>query len=172
MVESTSGGLVRELGGKQDLTIEHYEKLEGYADGRTKITGGRVQDPPARRARLHDSRPRSPRFKGQAPDVDVAMKGAVEVVASDGLMVRTEEASYVNSEGVVRAPGAVAFERGRMRGTAVGMTYDKTRDVLSLLDRVVIRERAGRERRGAPRHRGRRPRASRAPTSTCASNAA
>jgi len=43
IVESTSGGLVRALGARQDLTIEHYDKLEGYADGRTRITGGRFK---------------------------------------------------------------------------------------------------------------------------------
>ena len=34
-----------------------------------------------------------------------------------------------------RAPGPVEFARNRMQGTGIGMTYDKTRDVLSLLDR-------------------------------------
>ena len=138
IVESTSGGLVRNIGGKQDLTIEHYDKLEGYADGRTKITGGRFKIL-QRGGRDFSIRARVAEVKGAAPDVDVTMAGAVEMVSSDGLTVRAEQASYVNAEGLVRVPGAVQFERGRMRGTAVGLTYDKARDVLSLLDRVVIR---------------------------------
>ncbi len=78
-------------------------------------------------------------MKGTVPDVDIAMTGDVEMVASDGLRVRAEQATYVNADGLVRVPGAVQFERGRMRGTAIGLTYDKARDVLALLDRVVIR---------------------------------
>ena len=138
IVESTSGGLVRALGARQDLTIEHYDKLEGYADGRTRITGGRFKIL-QRGGRDFSIRARVAEMKGTAPDVDVTMTGAVEMVSSDGLTVRTEQASYVNAEGLVRAPGAVQFERGRMRGTSVGLTYDKARDVLSLLDKVVIR---------------------------------
>jgi lipopolysaccharide transport protein LptA len=138
VVESTSGGLVRALGGRQDLTIEHYEKLEGYEDGRTKITGGTFKVL-KRGGRDFVIRANVSEFKGQAPDIDVTMTGAVSLGSSDGLTVRTETASYVNGEGVVRAPGAVQFERGAMRGTAVGLTYDKGRDMLSLLDKVVIR---------------------------------
>jgi lipopolysaccharide export system protein LptA len=138
IVESTSGGLVRALGARQDLTIEHYDKLEGYADGRTRITGGRFRIL-QRGGRDFSIRARVAEMKGTAPDVDVTMTGAIEMVSSDGLTVRTEQASYVNADGLVRAPGAVQFERGRMRGTSVGLAYDKARDVLSLLDSVVIR---------------------------------
>ena len=138
IVESTSGGLVRALGGKRDLTIEHYEKLEGYADGRTRITGGLFKIL-QRGGRDFSIRARVAELKGAMPNVDVTMTGAIEMTSSDGLTLRTGQASYVNAEGVVRAPGAVEFERGRMRGTAVGLTYDKASDVLSLLDRVVIR---------------------------------
>ena len=138
IVESTSGGLVRALGGRQDLTIEHYDKLEGYADGRTKITGGRFKVL-QRGGRDFSIRANVAEMKGTAPDVDVTMTGAVEMVSSDGLTLRAERATYVNAEGLVRVPGAVQFERGRMRGTAIGLTYDKARDVLSLLDTVVIR---------------------------------
>jgi lipopolysaccharide transport protein LptA len=138
IVESTSGGLVRALGGRRDLTIEHYEKLEGYADGRTRITGG-VFKILQRAGRDFTIKARVAELQGAMPDVDVTMTGAIEMTSSDGLTLRTERAGYVNAEGIMRAPGAVQFERGRMRGSAVGLTYDKARDVLSLLDRVVIR---------------------------------
>jgi lipopolysaccharide transport protein LptA len=141
IVESTSGGLVRALGGKQDITIQHYEKLEGYADGRTKITGGTFKIL-QRGGRDFVLTARVAELKGVSPDVDVTMQGAVGLTSSDGLTLRTEEASYVNREGVVRAPGPVQFERAAMRGTAVGLTYDKARDVLSLLEQVVIRNAA------------------------------
>ena len=50
----------------------------------------------------------------------------MRLAASDGMTVRTEHATYADSDGIVRAPGPVEFTRGRMSGTGVGMTYDKT----------------------------------------------
>jgi lipopolysaccharide transport protein LptA len=138
IVESTSGGLVRALGGRQDLTIEHYDKLEGYADGRTRITGGRFKVL-QRGGRDFAIAARVAELKGTMPDVDVAMTGGVEMKSSDGLVVKAEQASYVTADALVRVPGAVQFERARMRGHAIGLTYDKARDVLHLLDAVVIR---------------------------------
>ncbi len=137
VIESTSGRSVRALGGKQDISVEHYDKLVQYADGRSKLTGV-VFKVLHRRGKDFAIAANNADVSGQAPNVDVALKGAVNVVSTDGLSLRTEEASYVNAEGLVRAAGPVAFGRGGTRGTAVGMTYDKTRDVLSLLDRVTI----------------------------------
>lgn len=137
VLESTSGRSIRAIGAKQDVTVEHYDKLVQYADGRTKISGGRFKVL-QRGGRDFLITARDAEVTGQAPNMDVALKGAVEVTSSDGLTLRTEEATYVNAEGVVRAPGPVAFTRTRMSGTAVGMTYDKTRDVLWLLDQAAI----------------------------------
>ena len=64
--------------------------------------------------------------------------GQVHLRSSDGFEVATEAASYVEAEGVVRAPGALTFNRGGMSGSAVGMTYDRTTDVLTLLDQVHV----------------------------------
>jgi len=137
VLESTSGGSVRALGGRKDLVVEHYDRLVQYADGRTNLTGVRFKVL-QRGGRDFAITARNADVTGQAPNVDVALKGEVIIAASDGLTLRTEEASYVNADGLVRAPGAVAFSRGRMSGNAVGMTYDKTRDFLSLLDKVAI----------------------------------
>lgn len=137
VLESTNGRLTRALGARQDFYVEHYDRMLQYPDGRMNLTG--VTFKMLRRAgRDFTISSRNADVTGQVPNVDVVLKGSVNVVSSDGLTLRTEDASYVNAEGVVRAPGAVAFSRAGMRGTAVGMTYDKTRDVLWLLDQVVI----------------------------------
>jgi lipopolysaccharide export system protein LptA/lipopolysaccharide export system protein LptC/plasmid stability protein len=68
----------------------------------------------------------------------VLVEGAVELGASDGLKVSTEQATYDNKAGLVRVPGAVSFARGRMSGESVGANYDSGRDVLWLLDRVRV----------------------------------
>jgi lipopolysaccharide transport protein LptA len=137
VVESTAGKSVRFFGARQDITIEHYDWMGQYPDGRTRVTGGEFKIL-QRGGRDFLIKARDAEMKGQASNMDVAMKGSVEVTSSDGLVLKTDEATYVDAEGIVKAPGPVAFTRSRMSGTAVGMTYDKNRDVLWLLDRVVI----------------------------------
>ncbi|MEP7119155.1 MAG: LPS export ABC transporter periplasmic protein LptC, partial [Acidobacteriota bacterium] len=66
------------------------------------------------------------------------MNGAVVLTASDGLVAKTENASYADGEGIVRAPGPVGFTRGKTKGTGVGFTYDKHRDTMWLLDKSVV----------------------------------
>ncbi len=68
----------------------------------------------------------------------VLMTGAVVLTASDGLVANTDTASYADGEGIVRAPGPVAFTRGGTKGAGVGFTYDKNRDTMWLLDKSVV----------------------------------
>jgi lipopolysaccharide transport protein LptA len=62
----------------------------------------------------------------------------VKVTASDGLNVLTDHATFDDRDGLVRAPGPVQFSRGRMNGSGTGMTYDKDRDVLAVLQNAVV----------------------------------
>jgi lipopolysaccharide transport protein LptA len=57
---------------------------------------------------------------------------------NDGLHVTTDEATYSSGEEVVRAPRKVEFTKGNLTGSGIGMTYDRKRDVLWLLDQAVI----------------------------------
>jgi lipopolysaccharide export system protein LptA len=66
------------------------------------------------------------------------LKGHVKLTTDNGVVVTAAEATYDDAEGVVRVPGAVEFTRGRMKGTGVGATYDKNRDVLWILDQAHI----------------------------------
>jgi lipopolysaccharide transport protein LptA len=137
VAESTSGRLLRVLGDKPDISVEHYDKLVQYSDGRTRFTGVRfvvLQ----RQGKDFTISSATADLVGQAPNVDVVLKGAVRVVSTDGLDLRAEEATYANDRGFVSAPGPVEFSRKGMTGTSVGMTYDKGRDVLTLLDQAVI----------------------------------
>ncbi len=65
-------------------------------------------------------------------------KGHVVLENDEGLHVTTDEATYSSGEEVVRAPHKVDFTKGNMSGSGVGMTYDRKRDVLWLLDQAVI----------------------------------
>ena len=137
VAESTSGQSVRVLGGKPDITVEHYDKMWQYADGRVRLTGVRFKVL-QRRGRDFAIASATADVIGRSPNEDVQLRGDVVMTSSDGLIVRTAEASYDHAQGVVRAPGAVQFSRGGLKGSAVGLRYERSRDLLSLLDRVVI----------------------------------
>lgn len=133
--QSTGGDLLNLLREVENFRLE-YDRLLTYPDGRQKLTrarvvvlnrGGRDFVVTANEAEV-----------GPSQD-QIVMQGAVELTASDGLVVRTGAATYSQAEGILRAPGPSVFSRGRVSGAAVGMTYDKPRDVLSLLDRAVMK---------------------------------
>jgi len=133
--ESTSGEIRRFGVSVENFRVE-YEKAFTYPDGRQKLTGAQVFiDKRAGRT-----------FKISAKEADVApsqddvkMRGGVELTASDGMLAKTEEASYSQKEGIIRAPGPTTFSRARLSGSSVGLTYDENRDVLWLLDQAVVK---------------------------------
>ncbi len=125
---------------KFDLKGERYriefERSLAYADGRQKLGDAK--------AYFEQHANRSFTLTGKEAEVGanqehVVMRGAVVLTSSDGLAARTEEASYSQAEGVVRAPAAFAFTRDRVSGRSIGMTYDKNRDVLWLLDQANLK---------------------------------
>jgi lipopolysaccharide export system protein LptA len=65
-------------------------------------------------------------------------KGNVVLTTDNGVKVTAGEASYNDAEGMLRVPGAVEFSRDRMKGRGVGATYDKTRDVLWVLEQAHV----------------------------------
>jgi lipopolysaccharide transport protein LptA/LPS export ABC transporter protein LptC len=144
-VEASRGEYVVAKGTRQEVRIE-YDKLLHYPDGRAKLANIRAKIP--RRAG-RDFMLTGRELEAGPNQSDVRIHGDVRLAASDGLQASTEEATYDQNEGVVRAPGPVQFLRGRMRGSGVGMTYDKNRDVLWLLDKAVITIAADQQGSGA-----------------------
>src|ERR1019366_6173148 len=49
-----------------------------------------------------------------------------------------KQPTYTATDGTVRAPGPVEFSKGRMSGGGMGMTYDKERDVMTILAAAVV----------------------------------
>jgi LPS export ABC transporter protein LptC len=135
--EWTKGQFLRALGVREDIRIL-FDQLVQYPDGRNKMVGVKFKLP-QRGGRDYTVTAREGELVGDMPTGDVTLHGAVDLVASDGLTVRTEDAVYSGRDGVVRAPGPVSFSRDRMSGESVGMTYDKDRDVVALLANVRIR---------------------------------
>jgi LPS export ABC transporter protein LptC len=133
-IVSMAGEVILFKGSQQDVRIEHQKRVT-YQSGRTKFFTTKVT--------ILDRGERN--FEVTADEAEVAenqsaidMRGNVVITVSDGLTVKTDQATYTQSDETMRAPGPVAFSRGRMSGTSVGATYDKTRDVLWLVDQARI----------------------------------
>jgi lipopolysaccharide transport protein LptA len=56
----------------------------------------------------------------------------------DGLVARSQEAAYSDTDKMVRAPGPVTFSRGRMTGSGTGFVFDEQRDTLTILQDVDV----------------------------------
>ena len=135
IAEVTGGRLERITFSRSDVSVNFKRQLL-YADGSMKLFGVRI---------VTDERGGTRTFTVTGNEGLVAqneavltLDGEVQVTASDGLNVRTEHASFDNRDGLVRAPGPVQFSRGRMNGSGTGMTYDKDRDVLAVLQNAMV----------------------------------
>ncbi|MCU1384420.1 MAG: export transporter periplasmic protein LptC [Acidobacteria bacterium] len=135
VVETTGGHTTRVNGTREDVSVA-YDKQFTYEDGSSKLQGATV---------VFDERNGGRTFTitGKEGHVakgttQMALDGAVKMVGSDGMIVLTEHATYADADAVVRAPGPVDVTRGRMHSTGTGMTWDKTADVLTILDQAVV----------------------------------
>lgn len=133
-VETRGGNIIQLKGDRRDVRVEFAGQVT-YEDGQSRLLdvkayvdnrGGRNFTISGKQGTLGTDR----------SAIDVF--GDVVLATSDGLTARAQEAHYVEAEGMVKAPGPVQFQRGRMSGSGVGFTYDQQRDTLWLLDQAVI----------------------------------
>ncbi len=135
VVESTRGVLTQTNGAHENFKVE-FDRQLGYEAGRGKLVGVKIS------VDNRDGRDFVVTGKEAVIGADrsnIALSGKVRLTASDGLVVVANQATYSDGEGIVRAPGKVAFERGGMKGIGVGMTYDKKEDVLSLHKDAIVK---------------------------------
>jgi lipopolysaccharide export system protein LptA len=133
--EATKGTL-QTLGAFKEKYSVDYDTWLAYPDGRLKLTGVRVKVPP------RDGR--SFLLKGNEAEIgpnqeQLVTRGSVEWTSDDGLMAQTEEATFNQKEGVLRAPRHFYFKRNRLSGSSTGMTYDQGRDLLWMLENAVLK---------------------------------
>lgn len=133
-IETHGGEVIQLKAAKQDIRIE-FEGQVSYDNGESKLLGVK--------AFIDNRSGRSFTISGKEGQVGkdqstIDVTGDVVLQTSDGLTAKSDQAHYVKSEGIVRAPGPVAFTRGRMSGTGVGFTYDEQRDTLWLLDQAKV----------------------------------
>jgi len=134
-VESGAGEHKTFKFGKLDIDLK-YAKALTYKDGRTKFVGVTLTLPDRNGrtfvVRADEGELVAPPDK--PTDVSIAkLTGNVKLTTDNGLEVVSADATYDGKEGIVKIPGPVTFTRGRMKGSGVGATYDRNRDVLWLL---------------------------------------
>jgi LPS export ABC transporter protein LptC len=135
-VIESSGAIVRQVRGTKLDYVINAERVLTYEDGSAKLMGVEIRV----RERAGRDFVISGREAQAAEDKqDLLLNGTVVLSASDGLHITTDRAVFSQLDGIVRAPGAVEFQKGRMSGSGIGMTYDNNRDLLTIADQSRVR---------------------------------
>ena len=140
MYNPKGGTFERFEGGKKILEAV-FGPHTTYADGRVSVTGGvRVTTHRDGKDLLIVSKDAEIKLRQrEPPQLETAVfRGDVKLTTADGLEVMSAEATYTDADGIVKIPGQVAFKKLRTSGGGVGATYDRTRDVLWILDQARI----------------------------------
>jgi LPS export ABC transporter protein LptC len=143
-VAESAGGRTVQASGTRVPGVLDYERSLTYADGTSRLIGPKLTT-------TRNGQTFTVTGKEAALDQDqahVTITGDVKLTSGDGLSVAAGEAAYDRADGIVRAPGPVSFAKGTLSGTAIGMTYDEKQDILSLLERAVVKVAPGKDTGG------------------------
>jgi LPS export ABC transporter protein LptC len=133
VVESEGGWKSRFNRAHEEVRI-NYKTLSTYPDNSAKLSDVKVTTIRAG-GRTFVITGNEADLKGET---DISIHGDVRIVASDGMEIRTEHATYTDADAVIRAPGPVEFTRGRLTGSGLGATYAKNDDELTIGERAVV----------------------------------
>ncbi len=133
-VETRGGDAIQLKGTRQNLRLEFKSQVT-YKDGTTKLLGVKAMVD-NRGGRNYVITAKEAQIGTDQSTFDAT--GDVRLETSDGLVANSQQATYTDAEGIVRASGPVQFARGRMTGTGVGFTYDEQRDTIWLLENAVV----------------------------------
>jgi LPS export ABC transporter protein LptC/lipopolysaccharide transport protein LptA len=134
MIESSGNVLQQVRGTKQDYLIEAERQLT-YKGGVSKFVGIRIT---VRNRGGRDYVVTAREAESGENQKELQLTGAVRLEANDGFVIQAATASFNQDDGLMTAPGAVTFQRGRMNGSGVGMSYDKNSDILTLADQSHV----------------------------------
>ena len=135
VVEMTGGDFLKFNLSHEDVRVKSQRQVI-QADGSSTLSGVTTTFDERNGTRTFTITSKEGRIgKGESA---VLLDGAVRLEGSDGMVVLTEHATYSDSDATVRASGPVEYTRGNMSGHGVGMTWDKTRDILSILDQAIV----------------------------------
>ena len=135
VVETTNGQTTHVNGTREDVAITYAKQLT-YEDGTSTLQGVTIVFDEKKGTRTFTITGKEGRLGKNA--TTMMLDGAVKLAGSDGMIVLTEHATYAETDAVVRAPGPVEVTRGRTHATGIGMTWDKTADVMTILDQAVV----------------------------------
>jgi LPS export ABC transporter protein LptC len=135
VVETLAGQTTHITHDREDVAVT-FKQQSVYEDGTSKLQGVTIVFDERNGDRTFTITGNQGRLGKGA--TTMAIDGAVKLVGSDGMTVLTEHATYAESDGVVRAPGPVDVTRGRMHATGNAMTWEKTPDVLTILDQAIV----------------------------------
>jgi LPS export ABC transporter protein LptC len=133
-IEVAGGRLERFKSSRQDVSVE-FKTQQIYANGSMKLYGVTIT------AEEKDGKG-TLKASGKEAEVGadgsaIVLNGDVQLVSSE-VRAHTEHATFAKSDNTVRAPGPVELTEGKTTAKGVGMTFDRDRDVLSILDQAVI----------------------------------
>lgn len=132
-IESHGAFLVQFKGERETVRVE-AEKQYAYPDGSSRLINVKVTS--VRQGKTFMATSDEARVGENQTHLD--MKGHVVITSNEGFEAKGDSATYNQTEGLMRGPGAVTFKRGRLSGSGVDFSYDETRDVLGLSDQTHV----------------------------------
>jgi LPS export ABC transporter protein LptC len=133
-IETRGGDVIQLKGDRRDLRVEFQGQVT-YDNGQTKLVDVKLLAE-NRGGRNYTITGKEAQVGKDQSSFEIA--GDVVLETDDGLVVRSGQASYADTDKIVRAPGPVTFSRGRMTGSGVGFTFDEQRDLLTILDQADV----------------------------------
>lgn len=134
-IEVIQGDAIQLKGEERNLRVE-FASQTSSAEGETKLQGVKITVE-NRGGRNYEVTGKEA-FVGKA-NSSYDVRGDVKLQTSDGLIATSQQATYVDTEKMVRVPGDVKFTRGRMSGSGVGFTYDEQRDTMWILEKADVK---------------------------------
>jgi len=134
ILESAGAAFQQFQEARQDYVVEADRQLT-YEDGSTKSFGVTIK---VRQREGRDFVVSGREMQTGENKKDLEITGDVKLSASDGFAATTDRATFREADGTVRVPGSVSFQKGRMTGSSVGMTYDQNTDVVSLVEQAHV----------------------------------
>jgi LPS export ABC transporter protein LptC/lipopolysaccharide transport protein LptA len=135
-VVETTGGNTTHVNAERENVAITFKRQRVYQDGTSKLEGVTAVFDEKNGTRTFTITGKEGSLGKNA--TTMVLDGSVRMEGTDGMVVLTEHASYSETDAVVRAPGPVEVTRGRLHATGVGMTWDKTADVLTILEQAVV----------------------------------
>jgi len=141
ILESIGAAFTQYQNARQDYVIEAERQLT-YEGGATKFIGVTI------RVKQREGRDfvvsGREGLAGENQET-LEVSGDVKLAASDGFVATTDHATFNQDDATVRVAGPVSFQKGRMTGSGIGMTYNQMTDVLTLAEqaRVLVTDETG-----------------------------